>query len=359
MREDPLVDEQALAVQADDRVLAVASGGCTALTLLARGPRELVALDRNPAQLHLLELKLAAICELSLSESRRFLGAWPDDQRLRSYRQRLAARLSPAARAFWDAHPRLVNEGVLHAGATELLCRRWMPRLLFPWIHDRKLLDELLELDDLAAQRRLFETRWDSWRWRAALRLAFHPLLNRAVYGARFRERFGQRDLVAAFAERLERGFTAHPARTNYFLWQLLLGRYPPDEAGLPAYLREPTYGRIAAHADRLRLCCAPLDAHLEQVPAASYDKVTLSNAFEWFPEEQLVGVFSALARATSQGGRIVLRHLLAVTPLPAGLGLSEEESVSDELTKAERSFLYQRVSLYHRASRAGAEFAA
>src|SRR5256885_6989618 len=75
VREDPEVDVDALSITPQDRVLAVTSGGCTALRLLAEGPRELICIDFNPAQNHLLELKLAAIRFLPLAECRRFLGA--------------------------------------------------------------------------------------------------------------------------------------------------------------------------------------------------------------------------------------------------------------------------------------------
>ena len=58
------------------RVALVASGGCTALTLLSHpSVAGLEAIDLNPAQLHLTELKRRALALLSLDDPLSLLGA--------------------------------------------------------------------------------------------------------------------------------------------------------------------------------------------------------------------------------------------------------------------------------------------
>jgi S-adenosylmethionine-diacylglycerol 3-amino-3-carboxypropyl transferase len=58
--EDPAVDRQALALTPEDRVLVITSAGCNALDYALLGAR-VVAVDANPRQNHLLELKRAGI----------------------------------------------------------------------------------------------------------------------------------------------------------------------------------------------------------------------------------------------------------------------------------------------------------
>ena len=54
-----------------DTVLTLTSGGCNALNLLAHGAGKVVAVDCNPAQSSLLELKAAAIrCAPACTRSR-------------------------------------------------------------------------------------------------------------------------------------------------------------------------------------------------------------------------------------------------------------------------------------------------
>ena len=52
---------QVLKIESDDVCLTLTSGGCNALNLLIQGARQVVAVDCNPAQTALLELKAMAI----------------------------------------------------------------------------------------------------------------------------------------------------------------------------------------------------------------------------------------------------------------------------------------------------------
>src|SRR5437763_1099543 len=63
--EDPALDRIALAFQPDDRVVVITSAGCNALDYLLAGAGEVNAIDVNPRQNALLELKVAGIQGLS------------------------------------------------------------------------------------------------------------------------------------------------------------------------------------------------------------------------------------------------------------------------------------------------------
>lgn len=62
--EDPAVDRRALALGADDTVLVITSAGCNALDYALQAPRRIFAVDANPRQNALLQLKLAGIRRL-------------------------------------------------------------------------------------------------------------------------------------------------------------------------------------------------------------------------------------------------------------------------------------------------------
>ena len=59
--EDPALDRQALELTADDRLMVITSAGCNALDYLLAGCGEVNAVDVNPIQNALLELKTAAL----------------------------------------------------------------------------------------------------------------------------------------------------------------------------------------------------------------------------------------------------------------------------------------------------------
>jgi hypothetical protein len=94
VREDPRAELEALRPRPDETVVVVSSGGCTALSLLAAGAGRVVAVDRNAAQNHLVELKAAAAA-LGAREAVAFLGALPASDRAAVYAT-LRTALTPA-----------------------------------------------------------------------------------------------------------------------------------------------------------------------------------------------------------------------------------------------------------------------
>ena len=155
------------------RVFCIASAGCTALALAARGD-DVTAVDVNPAQ--------AAYVE---------------------------------ARA--EGGP--VREGRAEEGFRRL--RRF--GALVGW--SRPTLERFCALDDPVDQLRFWRDRLDTPRFRAALALILHPYVLRRAYAPPFVEVLPSR-FDRVLRARLERGFTRHANRRNPYAAQLLLGRH-------------------------------------------------------------------------------------------------------------------------------------
>ena len=72
--EDPRLDRVALELGADDNVLVITSAGCNALDYALTGPNHVYAVDMNPRQNALLELKISAIRNLDYEDFFRMFG---------------------------------------------------------------------------------------------------------------------------------------------------------------------------------------------------------------------------------------------------------------------------------------------
>ena len=79
--EDPRIDRVALQLKPDDVLLTITSAGCNALDYALQGPRKVIAVDLNPRQNALLELKMAGIRRLDFERPRAGRRAVPDDVR--------------------------------------------------------------------------------------------------------------------------------------------------------------------------------------------------------------------------------------------------------------------------------------
>ena len=112
--EDPARDQEALGLGPDDRVLAITSAGCNVLDYALRGARVL-AVDANPRQNHLLELKLAGIRTLGYEDFFALFGEG-GTPRAREIYASLRDGLSREARAFWDRAIRLFDPSTSPGG---------------------------------------------------------------------------------------------------------------------------------------------------------------------------------------------------------------------------------------------------
>jgi S-adenosylmethionine-diacylglycerol 3-amino-3-carboxypropyl transferase len=100
--EDPRLDREALTLSGSDKVVMITSAGCNALDYLLAGAGHVYAVDVNPRQNALLELKKAAILEFSHEELFAMFGrgVLPDYQN--KYKTKLRKHLSAEAQFFWD-----------------------------------------------------------------------------------------------------------------------------------------------------------------------------------------------------------------------------------------------------------------
>ena len=347
VREDPEVDLKALQISSRDRVLAVTSGGCTALTLLARGPESLVCLDVNPAQNALFELKWAAVRSLTLSECRQFLGVLPSRDRWKMYSS-FVGILSESSRRFWNSRRRMIEAGPLYAGSTEAMLR-FFAFILRRCVHAPGKVLQLFEQQGPSAQKTFYRKIWNTVKWRGLLHVAFHPFVFRAAYPKGFLRRVREDSLTREWIRKIERAFEEIPIQSNYFLSQFLSGRYLPGEEGMPVYLRAEPFERIRRFSGPVTIVTQDLIDCFRRCPEGSFSKMTLSNALEWLPDAKIAGAHKALSNALAPAGRAVVRHLLGITVLDSSAGLKELMSLSDELTLEERAFLYCRVSVYEK----------
>ena len=143
------------------RVFCVTAGGGRVLNLVAQRPAEILAVDLNPAQNALLELKIAGMRELDHAGYLAFLGARSSEDRLRMY-ERVRPRLSPAAQGFFDASPDVIANGALLQGKLERFFGKLatVMRLSHPFGVRR-----LFAFDDIEQQRRFVDgTSMALWR---------------------------------------------------------------------------------------------------------------------------------------------------------------------------------------------------
>jgi S-adenosylmethionine-diacylglycerol 3-amino-3-carboxypropyl transferase len=334
--EDPECDLAALRPVAGETLLTVTSGGDNTLGFLLADPARVIALDLNPTQIWLLELKMAAFRRLSHGELLHFLGVRSTDGARDTYR-RLRDELSDAARGFWDAHLEWLDEGVLVSGGFEryfALLRRGL-RLV---VGRRRMAALFAQSGE--SQAHFFEREWNTLRWRGLVRV----LCSRRVLGSRLDPSWFRDAEAPSFGAHFQR-LATHvlgelPARSNYFLAQIMLGRYL-DEEQVPAYLQVANFEVIRSRLNRIEPLVADVGEALATLPSQSVDCFALSNVFEYSPVELFRRCIGELSRVARPGARFALRNLLAPRRLADDPRFLVDGTESARLCWADRGFIY------------------
>ncbi len=343
--EDDRLDLAALAVQSGERVLAIAAAGDIPLALASEGAAEVVAVDLNPAQLHLTALKIAA-AGWDAGERHRWFEVGRVDGAGAIYRTRLRPALTPESRAFWDDSIAMFGRGLHDAEGVGRSFNRLgaVVRLVVPGLRaDLERVPtptEQLRLWHERVRGRLFN-RVTDW-------LARHTPLLAPIAPHR------------AELDRMRRGgyLRAVEARVEGVVGTVLVREHP---WWAPAFVARPvTFGHgaawldadraagVAAGAGRIRLVRGDVAAVLDGLDPGSLDAATVSNVPDWLDPDQAGRLADALVRALRPGGRVLVRSVLADG------GLREDPRLvclpaSDALAASDRTALYGRIDLLRR----------
>ena len=153
--EDPRLDRVALDLGSDDRIVMITSAGCNALDYALCEPSRIDAVDLNPRQNALLELKIEAIRRLDYDDffSMFGRGRLPDAKRI--YDDTLRKGLSAWSQEYWDRWIKFFDSrrrpfyfrGT--SGAFARMLNAYADRVL----HMRSHMEALLEASSLDEQR--------------------------------------------------------------------------------------------------------------------------------------------------------------------------------------------------------------
>jgi S-adenosylmethionine-diacylglycerol 3-amino-3-carboxypropyl transferase len=296
------------------RILSITAGGGRVLNLLVGRPELICAVDLNPVQNYLLELKAAGMRALEHAEYLEFLGVRESSDRLRVY-SRIRSQLSSGAQSFFDAHPSLIDAGVLFEGRLERFLRK-ISKLL-QWAQPLGL-RRLFECEDIEQQR-----RWLSKVDTAAFRALAHSCCRRSVLqtfsGDPGFYRYIPQEIPlhrVIYGGVIEH-FTHHLARNNPLMQLVFFGRLIYEPA-LPAYLNAATYDRVrdALHRVQLVIRTATVNEVLNDAGGATFDAFSLSDISSYLDDAAHDQLFEDTLAASREGAIICSRSNIHHRPL-------------------------------------------
>jgi S-adenosylmethionine-diacylglycerol 3-amino-3-carboxypropyl transferase len=361
--EDPSVDRQALQLTPTDSLLVITSAGCNVLDYALDGPRAIHAVDANPRQTALLELKLAGIRALAYEDFFRIFGKGSHPDFARLYQQRLREQLSPFARQWWDQRQAWFlnseySQGTFfYRGLSGSVARSFRAYLaLRPRL--RESIDQLFAARSIEEQRAVYDSEVKPLVWSRAINWALSRQVTMSMLGVPHPQR---KEVVAQHAggvagfvrESLEYVLRELPLTSNYFYSVYVRGGYSTDCC--PEYLMPNNFERLKAG---LVDCIQPhtttvtafLQGHEEHIT-----RYVLLDHMDWmagYHPEALVEEWHAILARAAPSARILFRsahaqpaYLQGITVDQAGTRLREVLRFHDdwarELTRKDRVHTY------------------
>ncbi|PWG65840.1 DUF3419 family protein [Sediminicurvatus halobius] len=347
--EDPRIDRELLALDGSSRVVMVTSAGCNALDYLLDSPATIHAVDVNPRQNALLQLKLALFRLGGFDDLYAMFGKGSHDGYARVY---AAARphLDAPSAAFWDrrigyfdrhrGRPSFYYHGTAGTAAwlfTRVLLRR--PAL-------RAGLLDLMDADSLCEQQAIY-TRIEPLIWGGLISWLVRQPWVMSLLGVPRSQLQLIRDgypggLASYLADKLRHVATEVMTRDNYFWRVYLTGSYA--SGCCPEYLRAEHFDRLADRVDRVRTHTTTVSDFLRRNPG-TYSHFVLLDHQDWLVRHDrpaLEEEWELLLANSRPGSRILMRSA------------AQDASFLPEFARRSLRFFPEWAAALHRRDRVG-----
>jgi S-adenosylmethionine-diacylglycerol 3-amino-3-carboxypropyl transferase len=314
--EDPALDRQALALTPDDTMLVITSAGCNVLDYALTGVRRIHAVDANPRQTALLELKLAAIKRLDYDDFFRFFGNGYHPRAEALYNFTLRRELNGFARDWWDrrigwfAEP---DSSFYYHGLSGIVARGFRRFLrLRPRLATEVL--ALFDAETVEQQRQIYDQRIDPEMWGPLMNWVLSRQITMSLLGVPYPQRKlvqAQHDAgVAGFIRAsIEYVMRELPLRDNYFWRVYIHGHYSPQCC--PEYLKPKNFLALKAGiVDSINpnTCTVTEFLHLNR---DRLTKLVLLDHMDWMSSyypEALVEEWNAIIARSADNARVIFR---------------------------------------------------
>ncbi len=292
--EDPRLDHQAMKLTPDDTVLVITSAGCNVLDYALAAPKQVVAVDMNPRQNALLELKLAGIRHLEYEDFFAMFGNGRLSGARKIYEDKLRPALGEWPQQYWDRWIEFFDPNNRRpfyfrgtSGTFAMLVNFYLHRVA----KLRPKIDELLESTTLDQQQEIYDRHLRERIWSRPMRFAMRRDTVLSLLGIPRPQRYQietqySGGLSQFVRDCLDAVFARLPLADNYF-WRLYMtGRYTPQCC--PEYLKPHNFQKLRdGLADRVDVHTDSVEGFLTKDPRP-ITRFVLLDHMDWLSTRRL-----------------------------------------------------------------------
>ncbi|MEM8681160.1 MAG: BtaA family protein [Planctomycetota bacterium] len=314
--EDPRLDRQAMNLGSDDRVMVITSAGCNALDYALDGPAHVYAVDMNPRQNALLELKMAAIRHLDFADFQQMFGNGYHPSARSLYEQGLRPALGTWSQGYWDRFIRFFTnrKRPFYFRGTSGAFARMINFYIDKVINVRPIVNRMLDAKDVEEQREIYHGELYDRFWTRTLRFTLRRDSTLSLVGVPRAQReqvekFYTGGIARFIEDCLHAVFTELPVSDNYFWRVYMTGAYTPTCC--PEYLKPENFERLRAGlVDRISVHTSSIEDFL-QGNDVEISKFVLLDHMDWLSShryELLISEWEAILNRATPNARFLWR---------------------------------------------------
>ena len=314
--EDPRLDRVALDIGADDNILVITSAGCNALDYALTSPNHVYAVDMNPRQNALLELKKSGIRNLDHDTFFKLFGEGRLAGVKEVYKNKLRPDLDEWSQGFWDKKIKWFDNRrkSFYFRGTSGSVARMLKVYTDKVIKVRPHLDDILNADSVETQREIYETKLKKKFWSGLVKFTLNRESTMSMLGvpkAQIRqiESTYSGGLIEFIQECMESVFARLPMKDNYFWRVYMNGSYTRECC--PEYLKEENFARLKdGLVERISTHTDSVQAFLEKHDG-NISRFVLLDHMDWLSDRffpLLESEWQAIVNRAAKNTRIIWR---------------------------------------------------
>ncbi len=316
--EDPRLDRKALEITGKDNVLVITSAGCNALDYALCEPESVQAVDMNPRQNALLDLKIAAIRKLDYEDFFAMFGKGQLKGAKKIYKDTLRDALQHEwSKTYWDKKIKFFDNRrrSFYFRGTSGAFARMVKMYTDSVIRVSPHLEDILNADSIEEQKRIYDEHLYDRFWSKTMRFAMNRDTTLSMVGVpkaqrRQVETQYEGGIVKFVEDCVEAVFTKLPLKDNYFWRVYMTGQYTEDCC--PEYVRPENYEKLRnGLADRVHIHTDSVQGMLEKNEDLKVSRFVLLDHMDWLSDQffpMLEAEWQAIINRAADDTRIIWR---------------------------------------------------
>lgn len=314
--EDPRIDRRVLQLNKKSKVVMITSAGDNALDYLLDSPHKIHAIDVNPRQNALLEMKLALYRYGSFQDLFNMFGYGHHPHIRKLYQENLRPFLSKYAARFWDQKIKYFEKDVLKDSfyfygtsgnfawilARYLKIRKRLNKKMMALINAKTLAEQQEHYQEVEPYIWNFFTRWLMKR-HLTMALLGVPRAQRQLIVNEY-----PNGLFGFLQNSLNHVFAKVPIQDNYFWRAYLTGSYTQECS--PEYLKKENFSLLQKNLDSLQMHTSTIANFLKKHPDQYSHYVLLDHQdwLAWNHPQALEEEWNLILQNSFSGTKVLLR---------------------------------------------------